>query len=128
MSEPQRFECDLECDTASDSADVGARTPSRSIGWRRRWNCSFDLTFVIAFGISANEFAHMLAENHVGAGLLGFSLATFAVCWAWINFSWFASAYDTDDWILSPDDHAADGRRHHHGARLSADVRVDRAR
>ena len=19
--------------------------------------------------------------------------------WAWINFSWFASAYDTDDWI-----------------------------
>jgi low temperature requirement protein LtrA len=41
----------------------------------------------------------MLAENHVGAGLLGFSLATFAICWAWINFSWFASAYDTDDWI-----------------------------
>lgn len=59
----------------------------------------FDLTFVIAFGIAANEFAHMLAENHVGAGLLGFSFATFAVCWAWINFSWFASAYDTDDWI-----------------------------
>ena len=20
--------------------------------------------------------------------------------WAWINFSWFASAYDTDDWIF----------------------------
>ncbi len=59
----------------------------------------FDLTFVIAFGIAANEFAHLLADNHVGAGLLGFSLATFAVCWAWINFSWFASAYDTDDWI-----------------------------
>ncbi len=59
----------------------------------------FDLTFVIAFGIAANEFAHLLAENRVGAGLLGFSLATFSVCWAWINFSWFASAYDTDDWI-----------------------------
>jgi low temperature requirement protein LtrA len=59
----------------------------------------FDLTFVIAFGIAANEFAHMLAENHVGAGVLAFSFATFAVCWAWINFSWFASAYDTDDWV-----------------------------
>lgn len=59
----------------------------------------FDLTFVIAFGIAANEFAHMLAENHIGAGLLGFCLATFAVVWAWINFSWFASAYDTDDWV-----------------------------
>ena len=59
----------------------------------------FDLTFVIAFGISASEFAHQLSENHVGAGVLGFSFATFAVCWAWINFSWFASAYDTDDWV-----------------------------
>ena len=59
----------------------------------------FDLTFVVGFGIAASEFAHMLAENHIGAGLLGFSFATFAVCWAWINFSWFASAYDTDDWI-----------------------------
>jgi low temperature requirement protein LtrA len=59
----------------------------------------FDLTFVVAFGVAASELARMLAENRVGAGLLGFSLATFAVCWAWINFSWFASAYDTDDWI-----------------------------
>jgi low temperature requirement protein LtrA len=59
----------------------------------------FDLTFVVAFGIAANEFAHLLAENHVGAGLLGFSFAAFAICWAWINFAWFASAYDTDDWV-----------------------------
>lgn len=59
----------------------------------------FDLTFVIAFGVAAREFAHMLAANHVGSGLFAFSFATFAVCWAWINFSWFASAYDTDDWV-----------------------------
>ena len=32
-------------------------------------------------------------------GWLAFAFATFAICWAWINFSWFASAYDTDDWI-----------------------------
>jgi low temperature requirement protein LtrA len=59
----------------------------------------FDLTFVIAFGISASQFSHLLAEDHIPAGLLGFALTTFAICWAWINFSWFASAYDTDDWI-----------------------------
>jgi low temperature requirement protein LtrA len=58
-----------------------------------------DLTFVVAFGIAANEFAHQLAEDHVGLGLAGFVFAVFAICWAWINFSWFASAYDTDDWI-----------------------------
>ena len=59
----------------------------------------FDLTFVVGFSIAASEFAHMLAGNHVGAGVLGFALASFAICWAWINFAWFASAYDTDDWI-----------------------------
>jgi low temperature requirement protein LtrA len=59
----------------------------------------FDLTFVIAFGVAASQLAHMLASGHVGAGLAGFVFATFSVCWAWINFSWFASAYDTDDWV-----------------------------
>jgi low temperature requirement protein LtrA len=59
----------------------------------------FDLTFVVAFGIAASEFAHMMAENHVGAGALAFTFAWFATGWAWINFTWFASAYDTDDWI-----------------------------
>jgi len=59
----------------------------------------FDLTFVVAFGVAASELAHLLAEGHVGAGLAAFVFATFAVCWAWVNFSWFASAYDTDDWV-----------------------------
>ena len=30
----------------------------------------------------------------------GFVLAVFSICWAWINYSWFASAYDTDDWAF----------------------------
>ncbi len=32
-------------------------------------------------------------------GIVAFCFATFAISWAWINFSWFASAYDTDDWV-----------------------------
>ncbi|MGW0160684.1 low temperature requirement protein A [Mycobacterium sp. NPDC003323] len=59
----------------------------------------FDLTFVVAFGVAASQFAHAFAAGHVAAGLAGFAFATFAVCWAWINFTWFASAYDTDDWV-----------------------------
>ena len=59
----------------------------------------FDLTFVVAFGTAASELAHALAAGHVGAGLTSFVFVTFAVCWAWVNFSWFASAYDTDDWV-----------------------------
>ena len=60
----------------------------------------FDLTFVISFGLAASQFAHALAEGHYSTGLLGFGFASFGICWAWINFSWFASAYDTDDWIF----------------------------
>ena len=60
----------------------------------------FDLTFVVAFGMAADELAHALAEDHVRSGLLGFGFATFAISWAWINFTWFASAYDTDDWVF----------------------------
>ncbi|CRZ13356.1 low temperature requirement protein A [Mycolicibacterium neworleansense] len=59
----------------------------------------FDLTFVIAFGVAASQFAHLMAEGHVSAGLVGFGFAAFAIWWAWMNFTWFASAYDTDDWI-----------------------------
>lgn len=60
----------------------------------------YDLTFVVAFGVASDQFAHLLAEGHFAAGLAAFGLAIFAICWAWINFSWFASAYDTDDWAF----------------------------
>ena len=59
----------------------------------------FDLSFVVAFGVASSQFAHLLAIGHLGEGLLGFGFAMFSICWAWINFSWFASAYDTDDWL-----------------------------
>ena len=60
----------------------------------------FDLTFVVSFGLGASQFAHALAAAHYATALLGFGFASFAICWAWVNFSWFASAYDTDDWIF----------------------------
>src|SRR6266404_5475915 len=60
----------------------------------------FDLTFATSFGLAASEVAPVLAEGHFIAGLVGFGFASFAICWAWINFSWFSSAYDTDDWLF----------------------------
>jgi low temperature requirement protein LtrA len=60
----------------------------------------YDLTFVVAFGMAANELARYVADGHVWTAILGFAIASFAVAWAWINYSWFASAYDTDDWVM----------------------------
>lgn len=59
----------------------------------------FDLAFVVAFGVAGEQAAHLVAEGHAASGVVGFCFAMFAVCWAWINFSWFASAFDTDDWV-----------------------------
>jgi low temperature requirement protein LtrA len=57
----------------------------------------FDLCFVVAVSLAAARLHHALAEQHVGAGLLGYLMVFFAIWWAWMNFTWFASAYDTDD-------------------------------
>jgi low temperature requirement protein LtrA len=79
---------------------MGGRDPHEEHRAATPLELLFDLTFVVAFGIAGNETAHALAEGHVTAAVLGFTFATFAISWAWINFSWFASAYDTDDWIF----------------------------
>jgi low temperature requirement protein LtrA len=54
----------------------------------------------VAIGTAANELAHYVAEEHVVAGVAAFAFSTFAVIWAWIGYTWFASAYDTDDWMF----------------------------
>jgi low temperature requirement protein LtrA len=59
----------------------------------------FDLAFVVGFGVAGEQGAHLIAEGHAAAGVIGFAFSMFAICWAWINFSWFASAFDTDDWF-----------------------------
>lgn len=57
----------------------------------------FDLTFVVAFSQAGAQAAHLLELGHWGPAFVGFSIAVFAICLAWINYSWLASAYDTDD-------------------------------
>ncbi len=59
----------------------------------------FDLAFVVAFGTAADELAHAVAAAHTLTAVVGFGFAVFAISWAWVNFSWFASAFDTDDWV-----------------------------
>ncbi len=60
----------------------------------------FDLTFATCFSFAASQFAAELAEGRYAAALLGFGFASITICWAWGSFSWFSSAYDTDDWLF----------------------------
>lgn len=57
----------------------------------------FDLCFVVAVSSAANELHQFVAVGHIGQGLIGYLTVFFAIWWAWMNFTWFASAYDTDD-------------------------------
>jgi low temperature requirement protein LtrA len=57
----------------------------------------FDLCFVVAVSQAAAGLHHAVSEDHVAAGVLSYLLVFFAIWWAWMNFTWFASAYDTDD-------------------------------
>jgi low temperature requirement protein LtrA len=57
----------------------------------------FDLAFVVAIAQAAAGLHHAIAEAHVLDGLIGYAMAFFAIWWAWMNFTWFGSAYDCDD-------------------------------
>ena len=57
----------------------------------------FDLCFVVAVAQAGTGLHHALAELHVRDALVGYSTVFFAIWWAWMNFTWFASSYDNDD-------------------------------
>ncbi len=60
----------------------------------------FDLTFVVVFSIAGVQLADAVAEAHYVQAFVGFGFCSFAAIWAWINFTWMASAFDTDDWLF----------------------------
>jgi low temperature requirement protein LtrA len=79
---------------------MGGRDPHEEHRVATPLELLFDLTFATCFSFAASQFATELAQGRYVAAALGFGFASFAICWAWINFSWFSSAYDTDDWLF----------------------------
>jgi low temperature requirement protein LtrA len=57
----------------------------------------FDLVFVVAIAQAAAGLHHAVAELHAVEGVIGYLMVFFAIWWAWMVFTWFASAYDSDD-------------------------------
>lgn len=79
---------------------MGGRDPHEAHRAATPLELLFDLMFVVSFGLAASQLADALAEAHYATALIGFAFASFCICWAWVNFTWFASAYDTDDWVF----------------------------
>lgn len=59
----------------------------------------FDLVFVVAIANAVAGLHHSENVGHFGEGLFSYLMAFFGIWWAWMNFSWFASCYDVDDWL-----------------------------
>ncbi|MBZ0293397.1 MAG: low temperature requirement protein A [Anaerolineae bacterium] len=57
----------------------------------------FDLVFVVAIAQAASALHHGVAEGHAVESLVSYGIVFFAVWWAWMNFTWFASGYDNGD-------------------------------
>ena len=59
----------------------------------------FDLVFVVAVSIAAVQLHPALTENHIVDGVVSYAFIFFAIWWAWMNFTWFATSFGTDDWL-----------------------------
>src|SRR5581483_11067003 len=57
----------------------------------------FDLTFVVGVSRASEALHEQLAAGHVAHGIVGFMAGFFAIWWAWMNFTWFASGHESDD-------------------------------
>jgi low temperature requirement protein LtrA len=57
----------------------------------------YDLTYVVAFSAAAEQLAHHVVEGPPARAVGAYAFAVFAISWAWLNFTWFASAYGNDD-------------------------------
>lgn len=74
-----------------------ARNPAEEHRAATMLELFFDLVSVVAIAATATGLHHMLAHGHVFEGVFKFIPAFISIWWAWVNFTWYASAFDADD-------------------------------
>ncbi|MEU6078348.1 low temperature requirement protein A [Micromonospora sp. NPDC047074] len=57
----------------------------------------FDLCIVVAVAQTAAGLHDDIVAGHVDDAVASYLRVFFAIWWAWMNVTWFSSAYDTDD-------------------------------
>jgi low temperature requirement protein LtrA len=76
---------------------IGARETDETHRVSTPLELLFDLCFVVAVGQAGQELAHSIGRDQVWHGLISYAAVFFAVWWPWMNYSWFATAFDPDD-------------------------------
>lgn len=78
---------------------MGRRDPAEPHRTATPLELLFDLVFVVAVSKASAELFSLETGGAFGVGLAGYLMAFFAIWWAWMNSTWFATSYDTDDWL-----------------------------
>ncbi|WP_243698245.1 MULTISPECIES: low temperature requirement protein A [unclassified Curtobacterium] len=78
---------------------MGPRDPAEGHRAASPLELLFDLVFVVAVGFAATNLHEIETEGHVSSAILSFAMVFFSIWWAWLNFSWFATSFDIDDWL-----------------------------
>lgn len=60
----------------------------------------FDLAAVIAIAATVAGLHHAFAEGHFMEGIVNFIFSFFMIWIAWLNYTWFASAYDDESTLF----------------------------
>jgi low temperature requirement protein LtrA len=76
---------------------IGARETDETHRVSTPLELLFDLCFVVAVGQAGQQLAHAIGRDQAWHGLISYAAVFFAVWWPWMNYSWFATAFDPDD-------------------------------
>jgi low temperature requirement protein LtrA len=57
----------------------------------------FDLCFVVAVAAIAAELHHALVDDHAISGAVTYVAIFVPLWWAWVSYTWHATAFDNDD-------------------------------
>lgn len=61
----------------------------------------FDLVYVVAIASAGVGLHHALLEGHMAMGISWYIISFFAIWWCWMNFTWYSSAYDSEDNVFT---------------------------
>ncbi|WP_166461824.1 low temperature requirement protein A [Paracoccus alkanivorans] len=73
-----------------------ARDPGQPHRAATQLELLFDLVSVIAIASVTAELHHAISSNHGAEIFPRFAFLFMAIWWSWMNFTWFASAFDND--------------------------------
>ena len=76
---------------------AGTSTGPRSASGQARGARPLLTVASVAVALAAEGLHHGVVEHHTADAVLAFGLVFFALYWAWVNFTWFGSAFDNDD-------------------------------